>query len=322
MDNKRLTCLLAGFFAVCIVSMASAQVAGYYSTTDPGTTMPPAAPWQSAAGGYPMPTVVGESVWLGRLNGYVGPDVTKSYTLRITGPEPDKYGITSVTGYISGSPPTTSGLAAVTGIRDIPGTPPSREFTITIKPQPSWEVIRLQRTIAFGGSLRDDYEAEQDSHCATLSSGEGGFDMYDAWFGVSGDSTRTTQIAIFPDSREVVDDPEVHTLDAPGGPWSVSMIYTDPDGIARTGVLWTTTGSGLYAEDAYSLHVELMGSSVGETFSYYAWDEERGRWVFYKIVDPPERVPTLSEWGLIIMTLLLLTAGTVVLGRRRRLAVA
>ncbi len=33
-------------------------------------------------------------------------------------------------------------------------------------------------------------------------------------------------------------------------------------------------------------------------------------------------VPTVSEWGLIVMTLLLLTAGTIVFGRRRRPAVA
>lgn len=33
-------------------------------------------------------------------------------------------------------------------------------------------------------------------------------------------------------------------------------------------------------------------------------------------------IPTVSEWGLIVMTLLLLTAGTVVLRRRRRLAAA
>ncbi len=33
-------------------------------------------------------------------------------------------------------------------------------------------------------------------------------------------------------------------------------------------------------------------------------------------------VPTVSEWGLIVMTLLALTAGTIVFARRRRPAVA
>ena len=32
----------------------------------------------------------------------------------------------------------------------------------------------------------------------------------------------------------------------------------------------------------------------------------------------PDTVPTVSEWGLVLLTLLLLTAGTVVIGRRRR----
>ena len=36
--------------------------------------------------------------------------------------------------------------------------------------------------------------------------------------------------------------------------------------------------------------------------------------------DSSEPIPTVSEWGLIVLTLLLLTAGTVVLGRRRRAA--
>ena len=36
--------------------------------------------------------------------------------------------------------------------------------------------------------------------------------------------------------------------------------------------------------------------------------------------DPACAVPTVSEWGLAVMTLLLLTAGTVVLGRLRRSA--
>ena len=38
-------------------------------------------------------------------------------------------------------------------------------------------------------------------------------------------------------------------------------------------------------------------------------------------VEPPSgAIPTASEWGLIVMTLLLLTAGTILVGRRRRAA--
>ncbi len=36
----------------------------------------------------------------------------------------------------------------------------------------------------------------------------------------------------------------------------------------------------------------------------------------------PAAIPTVSEWGLIVTTLLALTAGTIVFGRRRKLAVA
>lgn len=37
--------------------------------------------------------------------------------------------------------------------------------------------------------------------------------------------------------------------------------------------------------------------------------------------EPGTKIPTVSEWGLVVMTLLVLTAGTVVLMRRRRLTV-
>lgn len=36
----------------------------------------------------------------------------------------------------------------------------------------------------------------------------------------------------------------------------------------------------------------------------------------------PGKIPTVSEWGLIVLTVLLLTAGTIVFGRQRRLAAA
>ena len=39
-------------------------------------------------------------------------------------------------------------------------------------------------------------------------------------------------------------------------------------------------------------------------------------------IEPSNVIPTVSEWGLIIMTLLALTAGTIVFARRRRPAVA
>jgi hypothetical protein len=254
-------------------------------------------------------------------------------------------------------------MAAATGIRDIPGNPPSREFTITIKPQPDWEVIRLQRTQAFRGGPRDDYEVEQDSNCSEPSAGVSGFDMYQAWFGTSGDPTQTTALAMFADNGDLVDNASSHSFDAPGGPWAASMAYADPDNTSRTGVMWMTSGSGLFAEDNYTMHVELDGSPIGETYSLYAWDDVRGRWVFYRVLTandcnengipdecdincgavggpcdmvgcgqstdsdgdgiPDEcesGIPTVSEWGLIILTLLLLTAGTVVIGRRRRAA--
>lgn len=42
----------------------------------------------------------------------------------------------------------------------------------------------------------------------------------------------------------------------------------------------------------------------------------------FEEIEEPAPIPTVSQWGLIVMTLLLLTGGTILLGRRRRLAAA
>ena len=45
--------------------------------------------------------------------------------------------------------------------------------------------------------------------------------------------------------------------------------------------------------------------------------ENAGHIIVQRQVQAPESIPTVSEWGLIVMTLLLLTAGTVVIRRRQ-----
>ncbi len=52
-------------------------------------------------------------------------------------------------------------------------------------------------------------------------------------------------------------------------------------------------------------------------------DPAISRWIFgHEEPEPPAIVPTVSEWGLIIMAVLLLAAGAVVIVRRRRVAAA
>ena len=77
---------------------------------------------------------------------------------------------------------------------------------------------------------------------------------------------------------------------------------------------WTTTIDGTW--NPYAQVIDVSAAHAGEPDGYGyrvhvpAHFEEAGP------------IPTVSEWGLIVMTLLLLTVGTVVFGRRRRPAAA
>ena len=60
------------------------------------------------------------------------------------------------------------------------------------------------------------------------------------------------------------------------------------------------------------LRTEIVTISPGQTILYH----DDGSYVIL------DEVPTVSEWGLIVMVLLLLVAGTVVFARRHRPVVA
>ena len=112
---------------------------------------------------------------------------------------------------------------------------------------------------------------------------------------------------------------------------------TTTNGIARIGENGVTsqiaTSTALTLEDIYAGWVAGFGVGgydehglvlpvrQGEIhgFEFEVTDPGLSIEVSQEMVNP---IPTVSEWGMIIMTLLLLTAGTIVLGRRRQVAVA
>ena len=59
-------------------------------------------------------------------------------------------------------------------------------------------------------------------------------------------------------------------------------------------------------------------SAVGQVCGDEMCDENEDCASCPEDCEPCPAVPTVSEWGLIVMTLLLLTAGTIVFSRRRR----
>ena len=106
----------------------------------------------------------------------------------------------------------------------------------------------------------------------------------------------------------------------PPGPYSFETV---PPGQVLGGITTTKVPNGLSIDSDTGAVTGFTGSP-GQ-FHVLCIVTRRGTWevVAYLwwdfVVDGP-RIPATSEWGLLVMTLLALTAGTVVLGRRRATA--
>lgn len=141
MKKTLLSLLLVVLCLVCFASLANALT--YYSNTNPGTTKPPAAPWNPMpAGGVEFPGTIGGKIWLGKTNLYVATN-QKAWTIEIQGSAYNKYGVTGQHGYKNDG--TEPGFASVTGITD-DAAQQKRRITITFTPQPAYEVVEITRT--------------------------------------------------------------------------------------------------------------------------------------------------------------------------------
>jgi len=310
--GKYMVPLLIGIAVVLgAASSADASCWTYYSLTDPGNAEPPAAPWKLTAGATDNPPAMGETLWLAKKNTY---KLNWVKTWTITGVA--GYGKMDSTGYISAGPPAVSFPGVTTAIDPVNGT-----IMITLgPPQPKWEVVRLVRIGAVGpinGIL-------SRSLCVQVLRSDKVMTMAGA-FGVIGqDFVDIRKIAVYPITGEIGLIGNQDFIASNGGVWSKSLSAIDPNGLVRPGVLFEyQSGESLGPEDGYSLTLEQVGSAVAD-YDVFALDMHEDVvngdwWEFPTKVTYP--IPAASEWGLIVLALLIFTAGTIALGRKRQPAI-
>lgn len=101
---------------------------------------------------------------------------------------------------------------------------------------------------------------------------------------------------------------------APGESFLLRLLC---EGIAKVGTTFAADGDG----DGNLTMTEWFDYAAADTVhieNYYDWDALHDSYVLCR----QPVIPTVSEWGLIVMTLLGLTGGTVTFARRRRPAAA
>jgi len=94
---------------------------------------------------------------------------------------------------------------------------------------------------------------------------------------------------------------------------------------------WTSpansNGSVAPQDDTFVINLDIVEGEYLLSYLTYEFEDGTDGGLTYTIQEHEHQevdetcgdvVPTVSEWGLIVMTLVLLTAGTVVFGRRRR----
>lgn len=273
----------------------------------------PNGPWFQNAGNAMPDAVVCQNRWIEKKNRYIDEQHQKPLSVVITGPDAAKYEYVSSTGYRKNGekwPGTFTGSK-------LEGQ--TRTFNIQMK-QPDREVVKLHRFAAGSGPRDETTTVIIHSGCVVVATYDFSLDLYDMRIGVvDWDDSRIVDVIIFPEVVPV-DEGAEHLFDAPPGTgnWTPQIVHVDPDGEPRPlgGVRWTSDGLGLAPHDACSMRV-FMTSGADDTYYLYAFDAEAEAWQYFKVVTG-QNIPTLSEWALIVLTLLLLTAMTVAIVRRRR----
>ena len=254
----------------------------------------------------------------------------KTWTVVLTGPNVDKLkeGASAV-GYQKwgaqtllikgdvGDPDYDSGTGVLT-------------FTVTFGHQPKWEILELvyngdnPATFDLDSQIDKDKTTHDCYRIIPMGPSRRSLRMTESVHnGIQGWDMQLTEFWMFP-STVPVDFTEPPTFTAPESSdnWSFEFVSVDPMGTSRPlgGVKWSTDGAGFEAGESYGMTFS-MTDPADSTYTYFAYNALSTTYLTYRLVRP-ETIPTLSEWGVMIMTLLVLTAGTLVFGRRRRPAAA
>lgn len=104
----------------------------------------------------------------------------------------------------------------------------------------------------------------------------------------------------------------IHGPALPGA--TAGVVYALPAGSPKNGVI------NLVQVGAYTVAQQIADVKAGRWYVNVHSTNSPGGEIRGQITPAP--IPTVSEWGMIIMTLLFLTVGTIVVGRRVRLRTA
>jgi hypothetical protein len=324
MKSKNYLVLLVIFlFAFGGIAETGYAVTTWISTTDPGTNDPRAGegPWQPSN----QPVTIGTKLWIGVWNAYIGPKYSKNITINI-GPQLTSLGATASKSYGYYKKGNNIKSSKVDGPFLVTNSNP-RKYFISYKPQPDWEVLELdipvksfQRGNMALANAGIDVQVVANSMCDIATTQDITLTINDAQHEGPDDTIRITRICIFPEVT-MVDQSIEPTFEGPpgSGTWTREFIEVDPeDNVQNLGVQWVTDGHGIEAKQGYSMTLTTI-EPPGRWHSYFVFDEVSGEWQRFRLM-AEERIPTLSQWGLIVMVVLLLTAGIFVIYRRQRVA--
>lgn len=201
-----------------------------------------------------------------------------------------------------------------------------RTIRYRFSPQPKWERIGL-KAIADIDSL--EYTVKAWSVCADARPDWPELKVDAAKFGTptegAEDPSHIKDMWWFP-FLHPVDPFIIPTMVAPPetGDWNYEFVDADPYGNPRPlgGVRFFTDGPGLTHDDEFSLSYGAHNADeVDPEHELFAWDEDAQQWEEFTIdisPDPPADVPTLSEWAMIVLTLVMMTVAVFYLRRRRQ----
>ena len=322
MRNKNRSVSLAVLFvAVCTVASSAdepTQLTVYWIKTSaevPETEPPATQPPEAGGGGWTKAGATGtikvtlatnEMVWIACRN-TEQPAYKKSWHVKITGLGSTLKKRKAWAWYADGSKKEM----------------PLRFGWYRATKQPLWEVLGLKRTRT--GTATYQLTVTAKSKCCQMRDKEASTDLNIKMFvGADGAMARDiaiTELALFPVDVPVYAEPEFPpTLVGPPGTgtWTYQFAYVDPDGAPRPngGVWWSTNGPGIAAAEIFEMGL-IMIDYRDNCYVLFTYDDEVDAWDSDTLCIVTEPIPTVSQWGIAIMALLLLIGGKVYFSRRR-----
>lgn len=286
--------IILTFLGIAFIQV-DAQAGNYYSTTDPGTTKPPGAPW--VAGSPPsMPPNAGDRIWFAKTNLYIESNM-KEFTVVINDASAGKWAINGQHGYYDSSHGghTESPVAAIVKNETSGNT---QTIVVLFVPQPDWEVIELIRTSKDQGGFNLNVNVDQSSHCSTKTfdedpdpePGNWRLTITEGWFNAPGEVMEISQVFIYP-SGSFVDTNVLPFFEPLGGPvWTPEFIYDGPHAV---GVRWIAPlGHFLEATQPYTMYVTTV-SMPHVFYDYYAVDTSAPRVMYYSLFGRSHEIPFL-----------------------------